>query len=336
MSCSKRTSPSRWCCPIRPTPRSPIGDRHDHRRRPAAGSSGGGLRPGGGRVRCRGHLTLTLDRAPTEAVSVEVATAPSSASSPEDFTALQTQVHFDPGQLQATVRSRSAPTPWTRTMRPSLELSAAQGLGIADPSGTATITDDDASPGVTIDDVVVPEGDQGTSPATFTVSLDAPSGRTITVAYITQVGSATSPGDFAGHQDELSFAPGQTERTIEVGSTGTSCSKQTSPSRWCCRLRPTPRSPMRRGPPRSPTTTRCRLLRWSSPTRWRASPMPWPPSRSRWTEHRRRPSRSRSPPLRRARAGRRTSRPCRPRCTSIPDTQATVFVPLDPRPRRGR
>ena len=48
-------------------------------------------------------FTLTLDRAPTEAVSVEVATAPSSASWPEDFTALQTQVHFDPGQLQATV-----------------------------------------------------------------------------------------------------------------------------------------------------------------------------------------------------------------------------------------
>ena len=102
-------------------------------------------------------------------------------------------MHFDPGQLQATVSVPLSPDALDEDDETfTLELSAAQGLGIADPSGTATITDDDASPGVR-SMTWCPEGDQGTSPATFTVSLDAPSGRTITVAYITQVGSATSP-----------------------------------------------------------------------------------------------------------------------------------------------
>ncbi len=166
-------------------------------------------------------FTLTLDQAPQETVSVQVATAPASASAPEDFAALQTQVTFDPGQLQATVSVPLNPDALDEDDETfTLELSGAQGLGIADPSGTATITDDDSSPGVTIDDVVVPEGDEGTSPATFTVSLDAPSGRIITVAYTTQVGSATSPGDYAGSQGELSFAPGQTERTIQVPVNG--------------------------------------------------------------------------------------------------------------------
>ena len=115
-------------------------------------------------------FTLTLDQAPQETVSVQVATAPASASAPEDFAALQTQVTFDPGQLQATVSVQLNPDALDEDDETfTLELSGAQGLGIADPSGTATITDDDSSPGVTIDDVVVPEGDEGTSPATFTV-----------------------------------------------------------------------------------------------------------------------------------------------------------------------
>ena len=133
-------------------------------------------------------FALTLDRAPTggrlgrgrhHCVERELAGGLRGPADPGDF---------DPGQLQATVSVGLNPDALDEADETfTLELSAAQGLGIADPSGTATITDDDASPGVTIDDVGVPEGDQGTSPATFTVSLDAPSGRTITVAYMTQV-----------------------------------------------------------------------------------------------------------------------------------------------------
>ena len=127
-------------------------------------------------------FTLTLDQAPQETVSVQVARPRRARARRRTSAALQIQVTFDPDSCRQPSRSSSTPTPGRGDENFTLELSGAQGLGIADPSGTATITDDDTSPGVTIDDVVVPEGDEGTSPATFTVSLDAPSGRIVTVA----------------------------------------------------------------------------------------------------------------------------------------------------------
>ena len=50
-------------------------------------------------------------------------------------------------------------------------------------TGVGTITDDDPPPAVSIGDATVTEGNTGTVTATFTVTLDAPSGRTVTVDY---------------------------------------------------------------------------------------------------------------------------------------------------------
>jgi Calx-beta domain len=59
-----------------------------------------------------------------------------------------------------------------------------------------------------IDNVSVPEGDAGTTQATFTVSLSASSFKTITVDYATADGTATAPADYASASGTLSFAPG--------------------------------------------------------------------------------------------------------------------------------
>ena len=48
---------------------------------------------------------------------------------------------------------------------------------IADGQGIGTITDDDPPPTLSINDVTVAEGNAGTTDATFTVTLGAPSGR---------------------------------------------------------------------------------------------------------------------------------------------------------------
>ena len=66
--------------------------------------------------------------------------------------------------------------------------------------GTGTITDNDATPSVIIDDVPIAEGNTGTMNAAYTVTLSAPSGRTVTVNYTTANGTAAQPGGL--HDDE--------------------------------------------------------------------------------------------------------------------------------------
>jgi subtilisin family serine protease len=66
----------------------------------------------------------------------------------------------------------------------------------------------------------VVEGNSGTTPLTFTVTLSAASTSTVTVNYATVGGSATSGTDFATRSGTLSFAPGETSKTISVDVVG--------------------------------------------------------------------------------------------------------------------
>ena len=80
--------------------------------------------------------------------------------------------------------------------------------------GTATITDDDATPSLTINDVTVNET-AGT--ATFTVTLSAASGQSVSVNVATGNVSATAGADYtAVPTTTLTFAPGVTTQTITV------------------------------------------------------------------------------------------------------------------------
>ena len=51
---------------------------------------------------------------------------------------------------------------------------------------------------------------------TFTVTLDPAASGPVTVDYATKDGSATSPADYAARSDTLTFAPGETSRTVSV------------------------------------------------------------------------------------------------------------------------
>lgn len=81
---------------------------------------------------------------------------------------------------------------------------------------TYTILDDDPTPGLSINDVTMTEGHSGTTNATFTVTLSAGSGRVVTVAYATADGTATAPADYTAVSGTLTFAPGETSKTITV------------------------------------------------------------------------------------------------------------------------
>jgi hypothetical protein len=79
-----------------------------------------------------------------------------------------------------------------------------------------TIVDDESFPKVSINDVSLKEGDSGTTSFTFTVSLSGASGQTVKVDYSSDDGTALSPGDYNENIGTLSFAPGETSKSITI------------------------------------------------------------------------------------------------------------------------
>jgi hypothetical protein len=77
------------------------------------------------------------------------------------------------------------------------------------------------APSLSISDVTVTEGNSGTVTALFTVSLSAAYGQPVTVHYATADGSATvADGDYLAASGTLTFAPGDTSKTIPVTVNG--------------------------------------------------------------------------------------------------------------------
>ena len=74
--------------------------------------------------------------------------------------------------------------------------------------------------GITISGGSVVEGNSGTVQLAFTVSLSAPAIDVVTVNYATGGGTATAGSDYVAQSGPLSFAPGETSKTILVDVIG--------------------------------------------------------------------------------------------------------------------
>ncbi|MCY2930919.1 MAG: hypothetical protein NTV86_15805, partial [Planctomycetota bacterium] len=97
-----------------------------------------------------------------------------------------------------------------------LKLSRVTGATVGVGTGVATILDDDALPALSISDATVVEGNSGFRKMIFTVTLLPVSGRTVEVNYATSPNSASTPGDFITKTGTLSFAAGETTKTLFV------------------------------------------------------------------------------------------------------------------------
>ena len=73
---------------------------------------------------------------------------------------------------------------------------------------------------LSITDVALAEGDSGATDFVFTVSLSQSSDTEVTVEYATVDGTATAGSDYTAAGGQLTFAPGQTERTVTVAVVG--------------------------------------------------------------------------------------------------------------------
>lgn len=169
------------------------------------------------------EFTVRLSQASSQTVTVTFATANGSAAAGSDYRATSGTVTFAPGQL---FQSISVPVVGDRLGEPNetfvVNLTSASNAVIADGQAVGTIADDE--PRISISDVTKQEGKKGqTTLFTFTVSLSVAYDQAVTLSFLTADGTAkTSNSDYVAKSGTITFAPGETTRTITISVKGDS------------------------------------------------------------------------------------------------------------------
>jgi hypothetical protein len=167
-------------------------------------------------------VTVSLSAASHKLVSVRYRTENGTATAGSDYQSVAGTVTFARGETRKTI---AVPVFGDRAIEPAETafvrlLSTSRGR-IADGLGVLTLLDDE--PRVFISDASTPEGCGcfGTTPLTFTVSLSTAYDEAVIVNYATADVTATvADGDYAAASGTLTFAPGETLKTITVDVLG--------------------------------------------------------------------------------------------------------------------
>ncbi|HBB86211.1 MAG TPA: hypothetical protein DC047_01185, partial [Blastocatellia bacterium] len=166
-----------------------------------------------------GALTVNFSVGGTAAFSTDYA-----QSGAATFTASTGTVTFGAGNLTTTVTvDPTVDTTYEDNETAVLTLTSGTGYNVGTLSAaTGTITNDDALPSFSIDDVTHNEGNSGTTTYTFTVTKSGTTALNATVDYQTQDGSATTAdSDYTGiGTATLTFLPGDTTKQITVNVNG--------------------------------------------------------------------------------------------------------------------
>jgi hypothetical protein len=168
------------------------------------------------------QFTVTLSAASAQPITVSYATADGTATAGSDYQAATGTLTFAPGQTSKTV---NVLVNGDRLAEPNetffVNLSAATNATILDGRAVGTITDDE--PRISISDVTKTEGKKGqTTQFTFTVTLSAAYDQPVTVSFKTTNGTAKSGEDYAAKTGTLTFAPGETTKSITITVNGDS------------------------------------------------------------------------------------------------------------------
>ncbi len=175
-------------------------------------------------------FVVTLSAASGQTVTVSAVTANGTATAPSDYLAAgPTTLTFAPGQTtKVFVVTVNGDTLDEANETFTVGLSGATNATISDNSGLGTITDDDAPPSLSINDVTVTEGNSGTVSASFTVSLSAASGQTVMVEVIASDLTAVAGADYTPTGPvTLTFAPGVAVQTFTVPVLGDTAAEAT-------------------------------------------------------------------------------------------------------------
>jgi uncharacterized repeat protein (TIGR01451 family) len=166
-------------------------------------------------------FTISIDKTSGSSVTVHYATSDGTATQPADYTSTSGTATITAGNTSTTVDVPIVQDSLDENDETfHVDLTTPSGAIILDNQGTGTIVDDDNPPTIAVDDVTVTEGNSGTTPATFTVSLSQQSGKTVTVAYATSDSTATQPSDYASASGTVTFNPGDTSKQVTVNVNG--------------------------------------------------------------------------------------------------------------------
>ncbi len=169
-------------------------------------------------------FTVTLSKTSTSPVTVQYATSNGTATAGSDYTATSGTITFAAGETSKTVNvAVTGDTTVESNETLTVTLSSPSGATIATGSATGTITNDDVAqtpPTVSIANASKSEGNSGTSNLAFTVTLSKTSTSPVTVQYATSNGTATAGSDYTATSGTITFAAGETSKTVNVAVTG--------------------------------------------------------------------------------------------------------------------
>jgi hypothetical protein len=168
------------------------------------------------------ELTRTTDKV----VTVKYETVDGSATvADEDYEAVApTLLTFNPGDLKKTITvnvkgDAKRETPELFTVKLTEATNATLGTGTS-LTLESTIANDDDKPALNIASKTLKEGDSGTSPMVFTVTLSSASDEEVTVDYTIAEGEAKATEDYIGTAGKLTFAKGETSKDITINIVG--------------------------------------------------------------------------------------------------------------------
>ena len=180
--------------------------------------------------------TITVNRTngADGAVTIDFTTADGTAQQPADYATASSPPPLmwadqDSAPKTFTI-SVTGDTAYEPGGNETVQLSLSNPLGGATlgPQSAATleIVDDDLEPTISIDDVSQLEGDVGTTPFVFNVTLSNASSQTITVVANTTPGSAAQGTDYSAVTNQtITFNPGEIAKTVSVDVMGDSTSE---------------------------------------------------------------------------------------------------------------
>jgi hypothetical protein len=163
------------------------------------------------------EFSVLLFKTAFQDVTVNYSTADGTATAPSDYTAtsgvLTIPTGSSTGKIVVTVNNDLMFEP-DETL--TLNLSNPQGATLFKSQGKGTIKNNDSQPTITVSDVQMGEGNSGTTPFSFALSLSNPSYQPITVEYATADGTATAGSDYQAAKATFTFLPGQPFQNVPL------------------------------------------------------------------------------------------------------------------------
>jgi len=162
-------------------------------------------------------------------VTVSYAMTAGTATAGKDYKSAKGKLTFKPGETEKTIAVPIVSDKLNEldeTFQVTLSGAKNATLPPASAVATCTIIDNDAEPTLSIADVSLKEGNSKQTKATFTVTLSAASGKTVTVAYVTaHDDSGAHPADSTASDNDyvpvtspatLTFPPGTMSQKIAI------------------------------------------------------------------------------------------------------------------------